>query len=368
MRRWVGYWLTLCLGVPVLLALIYVIVYQRLLDSPRYYPFWLIESYFYLGLPAVALITWKVHWGKKHPLPYLVLILVLISGVLVLGTYNIKKYVGDQETKRLHPVGVVDQRLVAREGNYHIPYYPVDDKALIEVIKKGEGVDVTVVPEKKLLLSFKDPAFKSYSLLQRVIDLALGILAMAVFAVFFYVVMSIWWRDFRMEGDALLVQNWGRVKRIPLFTIIQMELDPLHEEIRFETEELFLSYPYDSDRAKELAKAAREAGLKEIRRGKRWVRSLQYREVRLEERRIVLDGQEQLFVPFDWVVSLRWDPVVQITLMDETHYTITDSRYMDRAWFEELTKKVKGVWKQDGYGYVVDHDLQESAVTLTLMD
>ncbi|PTX60809.1 hypothetical protein C8P63_108119 [Melghirimyces profundicolus] len=368
LHRWVGYWLMFCFGILIVLALIYVFVYQRLLDSPDYYPFWLAEPYFYLGLPAAALITWKVHWGKNHPLQYFVVTLVILIGVVYLGSGHVKEHRGERVTDAIQPVGVVDRQLITREGMFEVPYYPMNRERLTQAVRNGEEVEVTLVREKGLILSFEDEGFAAYPLLKRLMDFALGVFAAGVFAVFFYVVMSVWWREFRVKGTSLRISHWGRRKEIPFSEVIHVRLDSFHEEIRVETEEMVSNFPYNPTRAAELAEAAKRAGLTPIRNGRRWVRHVQYREVRLEEDRLILEGDGQEKIPYDCVAALGWDPVIQITMMDETNYTITDVRYTDRAWFEELAAKVRHAWEKNGQLYSMDVDPRERRVALSLYD
>lgn len=78
---------------------------------------------------------------------------------------------------------------------------------------------------KGLILSFSDGIYRSYSLLDRVLDLALRVLSVAIFVVFFYVVMTVWWRDLEVTDGQIRVFHWRRVKTIPLSQVIQLQLD-----------------------------------------------------------------------------------------------------------------------------------------------
>ncbi|SMO77600.1 hypothetical protein [Melghirimyces algeriensis] len=366
MHRWVGYWLMICFALPILLALMYVCVYQRLLDTPDYYPFWLAESYFYLGLPAVALLTWKIHWGKKHPVQYLTITVMMLIGILYLGTKEVQDHLGDVTTAQVHPLGLVEKQLIAKEGTYEIPYFPVSQEGLVKAIKEGENLDVTLVSDQGIILSFADKSYASYTLLDRLLDQALGILAVGVFSVFFYVVMSVWWRELYIDNNELRIQRWWKVKQIPFSDIILIRLDSFEEEIQVETEETVYNFPYDTERAKMLAQAADEIGLDSIRNGTQWIRAAQYREVRLEENQVILDGHQPINLPYECIAALYWDPVVQITLLDDSRYTITDVRYTDRAWFEELARKVRNVWEKDGLEYSMEVEPKGGALALTL--
>ena len=356
MKRWVGYWLMFCFGIPVLVATGYVLLHQRLLDTPDYFPYWLAESYFYPGLPAIALLTWKVHWGKRNPFAYFMFTLSLIACVLYLGTKDVRENLGDPVQEKIYPLGLMDREIVTREGNFVVPYFPLDRSQLMKVIQKGGAVDVIRVEGKELILSFTDEIYRSYPLRDQVLDLALRVLVVAIFAVFFYVVMTVWWRDLEVKDGQIWIFHWGRVKTIPVAQLIQLRLDSWGEEIQVETDEVIHTFPYDSKTAGDLMAAAKEAGLTPIRNGRRWLRSTQFREIRLEERGLVMDNGEEVRVPYDCVAALLWDPVIQITMLDETDFVITDDRYTDRAWFDELSRKVKGAWIRDGQGYTVDVD------------
>ncbi|MFD1397290.1 hypothetical protein [Kroppenstedtia eburnea] len=366
MKRWVGYWLMFCFGLPIIVATGYVLLHQRLLDTPDYYPYWLAESYFYPALPAIALLTWKVHWGKRNPFAYFMFTLSLITGVLYLGTGDIRENLGNPVQEQIHPLGVVDREVVTREGRFEVPYFPLDRSRLLKEIQSGGTVDVTRVEGKGLILSFSDGIYRSYSLLDRVLDLALRVLSVAIFVVFFYVVMTVWWRDLEVTDGQIRVFHWRRVKTIPLSQVIQLQLDSWGEEIQVETEEVIHTFPYDSKTAGDLAAAAKEAGLTPIRNGRRWLRTTQFREIRMEESRLVMDDGEEVRVPYDCVAALLWDPVIQITMLDETDFVITDERYTDRAWFDELSHKVKEAWIRDGQSYTVDVDPRNQRVALTL--
>ncbi|GGA47499.1 hypothetical protein GCM10007416_20790 [Kroppenstedtia guangzhouensis] len=366
MKRWVGYWLMFCFGIPVLVATGYVLLHQRLLDTPDYFPYWLAESYFYPGLPAIALLTWKVHWGKRNPFAYFMFTLSLIACVLYLGTEDVRENLGDPVQEKIYPLGLMDREIVTREGNFVVPYFPLDRSQLMKVIQKGGAVDVIRVEGKELILSFTDEIYRSYPLRDQVLDLALRVLVVAIFAVFFYVVMTVWWRDLEVKDGQIWIFHWGRVKTIPVAQLIQLRLDSWGEEIQVETDEVIHTFPYDSKTAGDLMAAAKEAGLTPIRNGRRWLRSTQFREIRLEERGLVMDNGEEVRVPYDCVAALLWDPVIQITMLDETDFVITDDRYTDRAWFDELSRKVKGAWIRDGQGYTVDVDPRNQRVALSL--
>lgn len=368
MKRWVGYWLAFCFGLPVVFSFVYVLVHQRLLDSPGYYPYWLAESYFYPGLPAIAFLTWKVHWGKKNPSAYFMLTLTLIAGVIYVGTGDVLEHWGDPVKEKIRPVGVVDSEVIALEGRYQIPYFPLDRTNLIEVIQKGGTVEVFQVERKGLILSFTDGIYGSYPWKDRLLDFALRVLAVGMFAVFLYVVMRVWWRDLEVKEGNIQILGWRTIKKIPFSELIHLRLDSLREEIQVETDEVLNTFPYDSKTARDLATAAKESGLTPIRNGQRWIRRTQFREIRLREERLEMDDGEKIRIPYDCVAALLWDPVIQITMLDGTDFVITDSRYTDRDWFDELARKVKEAWRKDGQGYGVDVDPRDGAVALTLWE
>lgn len=368
MKRWVGYWLAFCFGLPVMVAFVYVLVHQRLLDSPGYYPYWLAESYFYPGLPAMALLTWKVHWGKKNPLAYFMLTVTLFAGVIYVGTGNVLQHLGDPVKEKIRPLGMVDSEVITSKGKYQILYFPLNRTHLVEKIRQGGTVEVFRVEGKGLILSFTDGVYRSYPLRERLLDFALRVLAVGMLAIFFYVVMKVWWRDLEVEEDHLRILCWGKVKTIPFSALIQLRLDSLGEEIQVETEKVVNTFLYDSKTARELAAAAEGSGLTPIQNGCRWIRSTQFREIRLGEERLEMDGGEGVDISYNCVAVLLWDPVIQITLQDGSDFVITDSRYTDRAWFDELAHKVKEAWRMERQGYAVDVDPRGKTVALTLRE
>lgn len=367
-KRWVGYWLMFCFGLPIVVATGYVFLHQLLLDTPDYYPFWLAESYFYPGLPAVALLIWRVHWGKRNPFAYFLFTWSLIACVLYLGTVDIQKNLGPPVQEEIHPLGVMDEEVIAREGRFKVPYFPLDRSQLIKEIETGGTVDVTRVEGKGLILSFSDGVYHSYPWRDRILDLTLRVLSVAIFAVFFYVVMNVWWRDLKVEEGQIRVYHWRRLQTIPLSRVIQLRLDSWGEEIQVETEEVIHTFPYDSKTAADLVAAMQASGLTPIQNGRRWLRRTQFKEIRIEENRLVLDEGEEVRVPYDCIAVLVWDPVIQITMLDETEFVITDDRYTDRAWFDELSRRVEEAWTREGQSYTIDVDLQNQRVAWTMSE
>ncbi|PTM56502.1 hypothetical protein [Desmospora activa] len=367
-RRWLGVWLSLFLGFPIALALLYVFAYQRLLDSPDYYPFWLGETFFYLALPAAALITWKVHWGKKHPFQYGILTLSLLVGIAYLAVYDGVEKHGAVQQQTIHPVGLTQDQLLTADSAYRIVYFPFDPERITEAIQQEEPMVVTLVERSGIILSFDDPELGSYPLWKRLLDLALGLLAAGVFVVFLWVVMSVWWKGFRVEEHGFVILRWGMKQWIPAKEVIHIRLDPGVEELQIDTEEVVYRFPYERESVYAVAQVAQRAGLTPINLGLRWVRAKQYEEINLTDETLVLLNHQKEVIPFGAVQAIRWDPVIQILLEDGTLFTITDERYMDRAWVEEMFDRVRSCWERQGRSYRWELDQEEESLGLSVME
>ncbi|MFC4077618.1 hypothetical protein [Salinithrix halophila] len=368
LRRWMGWYLAGYLAFPCVVALLYIVVYQLYLDSTRFYPFWLAESYFYMGLPAVAILAWRVHWGKKHPLFYLLLTLGLLAATAWMGTQNLLEYKGNVVREHVVPLGLAEGELLTTSGKYTIPYFPYDKNRLVDAIGERETVEVWAVEKKGLIIAFTDPAFTSYTLVDRLLELGLGLLALAVFAIFFWVVVGIWSREMQVKKDYVQIRRWGKMTLIPLRNLIHVQLDRRGEEIRLETEEMVYNFPFEEEGAREVAAAAERTGLLPLRGGRRWVQGEQYRELRLEKERLVFLGDDERAIPYSRMTDLTWDPLIQITMDDESTHTITDERYLDRSWFDELTARVKASWEESGQNYWIQVEPRTGAVTLALAE
>jgi hypothetical protein len=363
-RRWLGLWLAVFLGMPIVMASVYLYAYQRLIDSPDYYPFWLGETFFYLALPGVALVTWKVHWGKKNPFQYGIVTLALLVGVTYLSAQQVVAQYGSVERAMLHPVGLTDNQMITAQGNYRIPYYPFDRDRLIEAVRAGESVEVTLVEQSDTILAFADEAFHSYSWWKRMLDLVLGLLAVAVFAVLFWVVMSVWWRGLSVADNAFIIHRWRGKQRVPLRDVIHIRVDTLQEEVEIDTEEVVYRFPLENGMVRMIARAAQAAGLAPINPGSRWVRQRQLAEIGLTNDTLLLQGKQEDLIPFASIESIRWDPVIHILLSDGSLYTITDERYMDRAWVEELFHRVQSDWERKGASFRQELDQKDESLGL----
>ncbi|MDR6225774.1 hypothetical protein [Desmospora profundinema] len=367
-QRWLGIWLSVFLGMPIIMASVYIYAFQKLIDSARYYPFWLGETFFYLALPAAALIAWKVHWGKKNPFQYGIVTVALLVGVTYLSVHQVVDQHGKVDQSVLQPIGFVDDQLITSEGDYRIAYYPFDRDRLTEAVRSSESVEVTLVKRTHTILAFQDDDFRSYTLWNRLLDLVLGLLATAVFAVLFWVVMLVWWRGFTVADNAFIIQRWGSKQRVPLREVIHIRVDSLLEEVEIDTEEVVYRFPLDGKTTRSVAHAAQVAGLVPINQGRRWVRRQQYEEITLTDDALLLrrDGEEG--IPFDTIQSIRWDPVIQIQLEDGSQFTITDERYMDRAWVEEMFRQVRACWEREGRSFRWELDQEEESLGLSLLE
>ena len=113
----------------------------------------------------------------------------------------------------------MDREIVTREGNFVVPYFPLDRSQLMKVIQKGGAVDVIRVEGKELILSFTDEIYRSYPLRIRCWISPSECLSVAIFAVFFYVVMTVWWRDLEVKGWTDLDFSLGKSKNDPCGTV-----------------------------------------------------------------------------------------------------------------------------------------------------
>lgn len=367
-RRWLGVWLSLFLGFPVVLALVYVFAYQRLLDSHHYYPFWLGETFFYLALPTAALIAWKVHWGKKNPIRYGMLTLALLTGIGYLVIQDVVDKHGAIQQTSIQPLGLTADGLITADDYYRIPYFPYDFERITRAIQQEEQVAVTLVEESGTILSFADPDFKSYSLWKRLLDLVLGLLVIGVFAVLLWVEMVVWWKEFMVAESGFVILRWGMKQWIPAKEVIHIRLDPVVEEIQIDTEEVVYRFPYEREVVRDVARLAHAAGLTPINLGHRWIRAKQYEEINLRDETIVLLGHKNEVIPFETIQSIRWDPVIQVMLDDGTLFTITDERYMDRAWVEEMFHHVRRCWERRGRSYRWELDQEEESLGLSVIE
>ncbi|OYD06936.1 hypothetical protein [Paludifilum halophilum] len=364
-RRWVDVWLTVFFGLPVLIAFLYVAVYQGLVVSKDFYWFWLGETFFYLGLPAVALATWRIHWGKRHPVGYALITLLMMIGIIYMGGKDWVSHSGEVSSARLVPLGISQDQLVTAERSYSIPYFPYDEDRLIRAVRQKEPVEVHQVEGKNTILAFAEEDYISYPWTERALDVGLGLLAAGVFTVFFLVAMGIWWRSYCIKGENLMITRWGRRTVVSLLEAIQIRLDREREEVRVETEEVVYCFPYEKKLAEEIKSAAVRVGLISLDGGSRWFRRRQYRELRIEPQCLLLISDIEEAIPLADIVSMGWEGAVRITTEEGSDYLVTDERYTDRAWFEELAKRVKRIWFREGWPYTVEVDPSSGGMFLT---
>ncbi|QKG83392.1 hypothetical protein GXN76_02165 [Kroppenstedtia pulmonis] len=363
-HRWVGGWLVFFYGLPVLVSFLFIVVYQILLNTKEYYWFWLGQTYFYLILPVVAVAIWWIHWGKKYPVRYFLLTLFLLGAVIWIGILNGYDNWGVVKRTKAVPLGLTDKELILKDDVYEVPYYPVNKERLIQAVRSQEEVTLYQVEGKRLVLAFEEDGFQGYSWIKRLQDIGIGILAVGVFGFFFVVAMNIWWRSFDVEKGKVIIHRWGFQAEVPLRDVIQIKLDKENEEIQVETEEMEYNFPYREGVAGKIVSEAVQAALVSFDNGKRWFRKDQYQELKLQEDRLFFFGQEERSIAFEDIQFLSWDPVVRIVTEDESSYSITDYRYTDRAWFDELIHLVRRVWVQKGMGYQLEVHEEERCIQM----
>ncbi|GGE03273.1 hypothetical protein GCM10011571_00110 [Marinithermofilum abyssi] len=368
-HRIVGWWLTLILGLPMAAALVYVAAYQGLLDSKEFYPFWLGEVFFYMALPMVALTAVRIHWGKRNPIAYWLLSVVLIGAMGFMGWQNWKKNIGVVDKVTLYPMGVAGTELLTQEKTtYRIPYYPLNTERVLETIRTGKGVEVYRVRDKPIILAFRDPAFSGYTPEQRLINLAIGLLAALVFAVFFWIVAGVWWKSVSVGEREIVLRNWGRRTYIPLADVIHVWIRKDEEEIWVETDPAAWVFPYDADTSRLMAAVAEREGLDELKPKERWVRRVKWDEVRLYENHLrLIRGEQERRLSYGEIEEIHWDGLLHILLRDEEEdILITDDRYTDWMWFDELAALVSAVWEQEGKGYMKEVDPESGSISFAV--
>lgn len=364
-----GRYLAIYLGVPCVLALLYVAIYLGWRDSVHFYLFWLGESYIFPIFPVVALVVWRVHWGKRHPLLYLLLTLLLLIGATWIGTEDAKKDFGEVKQKKLHPLGVVEGDVLTADGTYEVLYFPYDEKRLLKCIRERETINAWVVEKKSLIVAFVEPEFASYKVMERLMDLGTALFVFIVFAVFYWVTMRIWWRDIEVGKNEVRIRNWRQpTSHIPLNDVIHIHLDKTEEDIRIETEEMVYNFPYDVEGAREVVAAAERTGLTPLLGGERWIRDVQCEELRIEKECLICLGDKGWTVPYRKVFLLSWDSLIQIELDDDTVHTITDRRYLDQAWYEELASRVTACWEEMKLQYTTRVEPDTGVVVHSLCD
>ncbi|SFS30744.1 hypothetical protein [Marininema halotolerans] len=369
LQRWMGRYLAVYLSVPCIIALIYIALYQGWRDSSQFYLFWLGESYFFPILPVVALVVWRVHWGKKHPLLYLFFSLLLLTVACWIGTDDARKDYGRVEERTIHPIGVVEDHILTQNTRYQIPYFPYEEERLLTSIRHNEAVDVWVVQEKQLILAFKNPKYSGYGFKERLLDLGAAIFALIVFASFLWVTMRIWWREVEISTTEVMIRNWRQQPiHVPFQTIIYIHFNKEEEEIHLETEEMVYNFPYREDKKKDMLAAAKLAGLTSLQDGLRWVRDVQCEELQLNAENLICMGAKGWVVPYRQVVALTWNTLIQVVLEDDSVHTITDRRYLDQAWFKELACKVTQGWEQMRIPYEIQVEPDTGRIVYSLTE
>lgn len=80
----------------------------------------------------------------------------------------------------------------------------------------------------------------------------------------------------------------------------------------------------------------------------RWIRQIQYEEISIVDEKLVIKSKEEVLrIPFSSVTSLIWEGVIRFTVEEESEYLITDRRYIDKAWFDELAMHIQSVWQKE---------------------
>ena len=357
MNRWLTLWLVIILGLPILGTLVLTVAYQVLLESVSFYPFWLTEVYIFLWFPAALLVARLVYWGKRYPIRYFSLTLVLLIVVMILGTWKLMDDSAPIIRERLILKGIQNELLVTSDNVYRFAYVPYDFEQIVHAMRKEHPVDVYRLKGKKEILSFDDPAFSRYSPSDRLLNLVVGLVSSGTFALLFINILGAWTRQVDCLEDQLIFSRWwGRKIAIPLKEVVLIQLDQERKEVSVETEEMVVDLPCDPGMEKVLLKAV-ERGELVGSLPNQWVRRRQYEEVSIVNDSLVIKHQqERLAIPFSSVVEITWDGVIRLIDEEEAEYLITDSRYADKAWFNELVRRIQSSWKKERLFYIQEVD------------
>ncbi|BCU83004.1 hypothetical protein JIR001_27870 [Polycladomyces abyssicola] len=363
MKRWIVVWLVFFLGTPIVGTFILIIAYQLVLDSVRFYPFWLGESYLYLWFPAAAIATMTTHWGKRRPKGYSVLTIMLFVLVIVLGTADIMRQYGPVVRETVILKGYTANALVTDRHVYRVPYFPFDQVKVLEAVREERAVPVYLARDEGMILAFADPEYTGYTWTDRMVHLAVGLTALGAFVGYFAYVLSVWTRYVQITDEALVFHRWRSFTLLPYKEIIHIRIDENLKRVSVETEEVVHHWTAEPEVKEQLRQTAKKAGLIAHAQG-RYSRPQQYREIRLADDAVVImeDGEETR-IPYLDVMEVYWDGAVRITASEED-VLITDERYVHRDWLEELTKRLKQAWQERGIGHSMEVSLEEGYVWL----
>lgn len=347
MSRYMTLWLTLILGLPVLGTLALTVAYQLLLGSTSFYPFWLAEIYLILWFPVSLVVARLVYWGKRKPVQYFCLTLLLLTAVILFGTWQLMDDFAPIVEDQLLVKGIQNESLITEEDTYRLAYIPYNQNKMIDAIRKEEPIAVYRLAEKEEIIAFANPSFIHYSFSDRLLNLLVGLVSSATFLILFINILGAWTRKVRCTANHLVVRRWWQKIQIPLKEIIFVQVDLKQKEVTVETEETAMTLPYGPGIKEVILEVVDKAGLISLFPD-RWIRQIQYEEISIVDEKLVIKSKEEVLrIPFSSVTSLIWEGVIRFTVEEESEYLITDRRYIDKAWFDELAMHIQSVWQKE---------------------
>lgn len=351
MNRYLTLWLTLILGLPVIGTLALTAAYQLLLGSTSFYLFWLAEIYLILWFPVSLVVARLVYWGRRKPIHYFFVICLLLIGVILLGTWQLVDDFAPIVEERLLVKGIQNELLITEEKTYRLAYLPYDHKKMINAIRREEPVAVYRLAGKEEIITFVDPSYIRYPISDRLLNLLVGLISSATFLFLFIYILGAWTRKVECTGNNLVVSRWWQEIQIPLKEIIFVRIDLEQKEITVETEEMAMDLPYGPGMKEVILEIVEKAGLITLFPDQ-WIQQSQYEEISITDGKLVIKSREGILnIPFSSVTSLTWEGVIRLTDEEESEYLITDGRYIDKAWFDELAMQIQLVWKKEQVPY-----------------
>ncbi|MCS1352051.1 hypothetical protein [Mechercharimyces sp. CAU 1602] len=362
MKRYLVYtWLIFFLGAPTAGSFALSILYQYWYPQTKFYPVWLLEMYLFAWFPAVIIAASTAYWGKRHPKAYIALTIVLFMAVLTMGTWETRGSWGGISREEVVIKGIVGEQVLTSAGQYEILYAPVHEKNLMVAILNGQAVEVDVIAGTRKIVSFSNSTWLQYSSWERTVNVVIGVTATGTFAGFFFFVFSVWSERIERRPHRLHIYKWGRKQLVELEDIIELRWDENQNKMTIETNAVVFDFPYSSKMVSLLRKVAYDAGLSAMTKW-RYVRWSQYKEVRIEETEFILQDEQAHRIPYIWVEELKWDGAIRVLTVDG-EYLITDIRFTDEQWFDELANWMKRVWEKEGISYIKIVDREQETIT-----